>query len=484
LGDRPSDIVQQAFGLFAQDAFRLSAKLTLEAGVRYDLNLAPTEAEDRFILFDASTASLVQVGGPGGPDQVYPNSHNFEPRLGVIWSPTGSGRTVVRAAYAIAVDQPVTNAVTNLSSNPPLATPLSFAANIRLSNAAATATAAGLGPASITPDFDGGRMQTYNVNVERQIGSTLGVMVGYFGSQGDRLRIARNINQSINNGTSRPFPTLSPSSPILPGASLTNIVEVTSLGESHYNGLWLAANERPLRGLQFNASYTFSKSVDFNSLSSGVPAPGFVEQNSFDLADSEGPSDYDVRHRFVINAIYDLPFTGNAFKEGWEIGLIVQAQSGNPLNVVTNIGTFTGTTNTLRPDLIGDPHIIGDPTQWFDNTVCDPRIAGSCGPSSVFALPVSPSGVFHFGNLPRNAIIGPGFANTDLSVIKNIRLRGTARLQLRMEAFNLFNRANFGQPNRLAVVGGTAFGVISNTRFPTGDSGSARQIQFAVKALF
>ena len=130
----------------------------------------------------------------------------------------------------------------------------------------------------------------------------------------------------------------------------------------------------PLRGLQFNASYTLSKSVDFNSLSSGTPAPGFVEQNSFDLADSEGLSDYDVRHRFVINAIYDLPFTGNAFKEGWEIGLIVPAQGGNPINVVSNIGTFTGTTNTLRPDLIGDPTIVGDPTQWFDNTVCDPRV--------------------------------------------------------------------------------------------------------------
>jgi hypothetical protein len=142
----------------------------------------------------------------------------------------------VRGAYAIAVDQPVTNAVTPLSSNPPLATPLTFANNIRLSSAAATATAAGLGPASITPDFNSGRMQTYNVNVERQIGPTLGVMVGYFGSQGDRLRISRNVNQLINNGTARPFPTLSASSPILPGAALTNIIEVTSLGESHYNG--------------------------------------------------------------------------------------------------------------------------------------------------------------------------------------------------------------------------------------------------------
>src|SRR5262249_36606473 len=153
------------------------------------------------------------------------------------------------------------------------------------------------------------------------------------GSKGDRLRISRNPNQ-LTDGV-RPFPTLSPSSPIGPGAALGNILEITSLGRSHYNGLWVSANERPTRGLQFNASYTLSKSVDYNSLSS-QGAPGFVEQNSFDLADSEGPSDYDVRHRFVINAIYDLPFKGNAFKEGWEIGVIVQAQTGNPFNVVLN----------------------------------------------------------------------------------------------------------------------------------------------------
>ncbi|PYQ20754.1 MAG: hypothetical protein DMF81_17680, partial [Acidobacteria bacterium] len=115
---------------------------------------------------------------------------------------------------------------------------------------------------------------------------------------------------------------------------------------------------------------------------------------------------------------------------------------------------------------------------------CDPRIAGSCTSSSVFALPVSPGGVFHFGNLGRNAVIGPGFNNTDLSLIKNTKLSGNARLQLRVEVFDLFNHANLGQPGRIAAVGSTAFGVITNTRFPTGDSGSARQVQFALKLLF
>jgi hypothetical protein len=121
---------------------------------------------------------------------------------------------VVRGAYAVMVDMPVTNVVSPTSSNPPLATPLTFAGNIRLSSAASTALASGLAPNSVNPDFQSGRTQTWNVNVERQIGQSLGMMVGYFGSHGDRLRISRNVNQPVNGV--RPYPALSRTSPILP----------------------------------------------------------------------------------------------------------------------------------------------------------------------------------------------------------------------------------------------------------------------------
>ena len=262
-------------------------------------------------------------------------------------------------------------------------------------------------------------MQTWNVNVERQIGPALGVMAGYFGSKGDRLRITRNINQPVNGV--RPYPTLSASSPICPGGALGNITETDSLGWSHYKGLWLTANERPIRGLQFNASYTLAKSTDTNSLSTAI----IVVQDSNNIADSEGPSDFDVRHRFVINAIYELPFKGNRCVDGWQLAVVTQAQTGSPLNIVTGISTFNGVNNTLRPDLVGDPSIVGSRTQWFNNAVCDPRIAtgaGACTSSSVFALPVSANGVFHFGNLGRNAVYGPGFSNTDFSIVKNLAL--------------------------------------------------------------
>jgi len=300
----------------------------------------------------------------------------------------------------------------------------------------------------------------------------------------------KNINQFITpGGTVRPYPRLSASSPILPGTPLGNITEIDSLGYSRYRGLWVTANHRMTHGLQFAASYTLSKSTDTNSYDNALTA-----QDNTNIADSEALSDFDVRHRFSINASYELPFHGNRLKEGWQVVVVEQAQTGNPLNVVTNITTITGT-GTVRPDVIGTPIIAPTPNldangnvisyQWFaSNTVCDPRVAGSCAAASVFALPYSAAGVAHFGNLPRNAIIGPGFGDTDLSIIKNLKMAGPARVQLRVEIFNLFNQANLGQPGRTASVGSTSFGVISNTRFPTGDSGSARQIQFAAKFLF
>jgi len=335
-------------------------------------------------------------------------------------------------------------------------------------------------------------MQTWNVNVERELGGT-GVMVGYFGSHGDRQRIPLNLNQfTTPGGTVRPFPALSASSPILPGAPLGNITESTSLGWSNYKGLWVTANHRLTHGLQLSGSYTLSKSTDTNSYDGTLTA-----QDSTNLAGSVGPSDFDVRHRVAVNASYDLPLKGNRWKEGWQVVVVEQAQTGNPLNIVTGISTITGINNIVRPDLIGSlpsitPTANTDPVtgavtsyQWFTSaTVCDPRVAGQCTASTPFALPYSASGVAHFGNLPRNAIYGPGFGDTDLSLIKNVTLQGSARVQLRLEVFNLFNQANLGQPGRIGSFGSTSFGVISSTRFPTGDSGSARQAQFAAKFLF
>ncbi len=476
LGDIDSDITQQAVGLFVQDNYRLTRNLTLELGFRYDLNLAPTEAQDRFVAFDATTDTLARVGA-GGRDKIYGNRSNYEPRVGIAWDPFKDGKTSVRAAYALLSDQPVTNAVSPTASNPPNVTPLSFtgaAGSIRLDDALAVAGPAGLAPGSVDPGFRDPRVQSWNVNVERQLWKDTAIMVGYFGSKGDFLRVQRNLNQ-VTDGV-RPFPRLSPDSPILPGAALGNVTEVTSLGYSRYNALWVALNKRFSGGLQFNGSYTLSKSEDTNSLSSTANP---VVQNSADIAADYALSDFDARHRYVLSAIWQLPFKGNRLKEGWQVTVITQGQTGNPVNILTNLN-FNGNTN-IRPDLVGNLQVLGKPDQWFSTAVCDPRVPGSCTANSVFALPVSPSN--HYGSLPRNAVIGPGFYDTDLSLIKTTKLR-TVTAELRVEAFNVFNHPNLGQPGRIATVGSTSFGLVTSTRLPTGDAGSARQIQFAMKLLF
>jgi hypothetical protein len=244
----------------------------------------------------------------------------------------------------------------------------------------------------------------------------------------------------------------------LPGTALGNITQVESTGVSSYNALWLTANRRLARGLQFNASYTFSKSLDCNSLSS----QGVVVQNSYDLRGDHGLSDFDTRHRFVLSAIYELPIQGNKFVEGWQLAAIVQSQSGNPVNIVTSISAVNGVANTLRPDVTGPINIIGDVDRWFDPSVFTP--------------------VGRFGNLGRNVVIGPRFDNVDFSIIKNTKIGERMRAQFRAEFFDLFNHANFGQPG--ASVSSADFGRITNTRFPTGESGSSRQVQFALKLMF
>jgi hypothetical protein len=449
------------------------------------VNTTPSERYGRFVNFDPATGSLVRVGS--GYDT---NKNNIQPRLGFVWDPFKDGKTSVRGAYAILYDQPVTSSITGLAANPPLAFPeiaSSGSSAISFHNFQQLAGAVGLAPNAINQAFQNPYVQSWNLNIQREITPSLSIMGGYFGSKGTNLRISRNINQIVNGV--RPFPKLSTSSPILPGSNVGNIIEIDSAGKSRYNSLWLSATKRFSHGLQFLASYTFSKSLDYNSLST----QGVVVQDSNNIRADRGLSDFDARHRFVINTIYDLPFKGSRLADGWQLSTIVQVQSGNPVNILAGGVSFTGLANTVRPDVTGAIHIIGSPNQWFTNTVCDPRVTGGCPAGAVFTIPTNPGSTttFHFGDLGRNVIIGPGFSNTDFSVLKTTKVSEKLRVQFRAEIFDLFNHANFGQPGRIAGINplmpgqpSTSFGVITNTRFATGDSGSSRQMQFALKILF
>jgi carboxypeptidase family protein/TonB-dependent receptor-like protein len=455
LGERRSHITQDALAFFAQDRFEIGSSLTLDLGLRYEWHVTPTERDDQFVVFDAKTASLVRVGAD--IESIYQqNNKNFEPRLGFAWTPSADGRTVVRGAYGWAVDQPSTTVVRDTPGNPPFAIPLSASGAIPLASAVSLTRPIGLGPMTVDPQFRNASLRSWNVNTQRQLGGDLAAAVGYFGSSGRNLRLSRNINQPVNG--IRPFPALSPSSPIRPGAPLGNITQVESAGFSRYHAVWVSATKRLSGGLTFDASYTWSKSLDTNSLNSS----GFAIQDSHDIPDEYGLSDFDARQRFVISATYELPFAGHALTRGWQLAAIVQGQSGNPINIVTSNSTLNGVPNSVRPDLVAPLRTIGSVDQWFD-------------PSSFAA-------VNRFGNLGRNVVIGPSFHNTDVSVMKAMTVAQRYRVQFRVDAFDVFNHPNFGPPGN--VVGTPTFGKISRTRLPTGEAGSSRQIQLGAKLWF
>ncbi len=500
LGNQTSKIATGELGFFGQDNWKVLSRLTLELGLRYDWNQTPTDSKDRFVNFIPSSDSLVRVSTPYAQ-----NDTNFQPRVGLAWDIFGSGKTVLRSGYGVLVDQPITGLVTPLSTNPPFA----FAESFVPSGTKPTTTYANLLNDSssaltlttVDPKFKNSYIESYNLNIQHQLASHWGMMAGYFGSVGRHLRTRDNLNQFILGTSTRPFAALSPTSPIIPvtpqGKQLTtlgNISDNMSIGNSSYNALWITSTMRAWHGLQFNSSYTFSKSLDYTSqngqglvnLSSGI-------QNSLNPAGDRGLSDFDARHRFVVNFIYDLPYHGNRVLEGWQLGSIFQAQTGNPVNILANaaaIGGYTGYA-TLRPDLIGPIQIVkrrlsNGNIQYFAPLVCDPA-SGGCAPGTTFAIPDVPVGTgrqYHFGDMGRNAIIGPGFQNVDFSLVKRTRITERFTTEFRAEAFDLLNHPNFGQPGRIASVGSTSLGVISSTRFPTGDSGSSRQLQFAVKLLF
>jgi hypothetical protein len=455
LGLRTSVIDQPAVSAFAQDRIALNNRLTLELGLRYEWHVTPTERDDKFVVFDAASDSLVRVG-VDVPRIYAQNDLNLEPRLGVAWDVARDGRTVVRAAYTRTVDQPSTTAVRDTASNPPYGVPLAASGTLDLANAVDVTRPVGLAPSSTDPQLKNAALQSWSLNVQRQIGRGAAVTVGYLVSSGSHLRISRNINAPVNGV--RPFPAVSMSSPILPGMTLGNITEVDSLGFSSYNGAWIAVTKRLLRGFQLDASYTRSKSLDTNSLNSN----GFQVQDPNNVANDYGLSDFDARNRFVLSGSYTPPFPTHLLTRDWQIAMVAQAQSGNPVNIVTSTSTVNGLPNTVRPDLVGPIRIIGSVNEWFD-------------PSAFVA-------VNGFGDLGRNVVIGPGFENVDLSVSREIRPTGKSRLQFRIDVFDLFNHPNFGPPGN--IVGSPAFGTITRTRLPTGEAGSSRQVQLALRFAF
>jgi hypothetical protein len=477
--NRANRIFVNSIGAFVQDAYKVTPGLTLELGLRYDWYGTPTEARNRFTVFDPNTVSLVQVGTNGLSEPYNQSALNFQPRLGLAWDAFHNGKTIIRSAYAIMTDQPITGLVNNLTSNPPYSFPVSFSPTaaiptVSFSNAF-TVSSGSVAPLSVAHSYKDSYAQEWNLNVQQQIRGDIGVMVGYFGTKGTDLNIPLNVNQFFNGV--RPYPVLSASSPIMPGQRLGNIVVYNSVGNSNYHGLWITANKRMAKSLQFSTSYTWSHSIDENSRNNlNLAASAQGPQDSYNISNDRGLSDFDVRHRFVVSGIYTLPFKKNRLVEGWEFSSIVQLQTGNPINFHTSNAAFTGIAS-LRPSVTGPIQTGFTPATNGNAT----NVTYIQNPSIFF----NPGNAI--GNLGRNVVIGPGFSNVDFAMVKNTKITERITWQIRADVFDFLNHANFSQPGtnpNFDTLGTATFNLLTATRFPAGDSGSSRQLQLAMKLIF
>jgi hypothetical protein len=349
--------------------------------------------------------------------------------------------------------------------------------------------------AGMTKDTRNGYVGSYTGGIERRLGDVT-LTAAYVGSVGVALP---RIDSPNGYGGADPayarYTQFDASGKVTGGLGPTMVMANSS--HSTYHSLQASLSKTSLRyGLGFQASYTFSKSLDDTSAVLGgfvAAASGAVlqasPQNPFDLHSEKGPSTFDIAHSFSFNAIQELPLRrvpvlralGKRFTDGWQLLVVGSLSSGAPFTVYSGIQqTGVGLNGADRPDQTGIPSLS------TSRTVREDYFGLGSGNATLFSIPVNVAGGSgpnqgRFGTLGRNTFRGPGFHNFDLSLIKNLPIGSSANperavLQFRAEVFNAFNLVNFGLPNNVLL--GTGFGLISKT------SGPSRQIQLSLKVLF
>ena len=447
---------------FLQDDWRVTPRLTLNLGLRYEWNRPATDVEDRFMTFDPDARQLVRAGEGGIPRAGFRrDNNNFAPRIGLSWSPRDADDLVLRAGWGVFYDTTILEANSGLYFNPPFFDLRLFFPSQQslLTLADPFPTGAGFTPPptvfAMQPNFRTAYLQHANVSIEKVLPGRTVVRAAYVASKGTKLLRQRDINQ--------PPPGEGPTFLRQPIPGFANVVLFESAASSTYHSGQFSLERRFSRGLSFSLGYTISKSID--DASAFLPTDGdpSFPQNSRDLRAERGLSAFDQRHRFVVAASYVLPFRNHWAAKDWRFDLIAAIQSGAPLTPQLSFdNSNTGNTGAIagadRPDVIGDPSSGPSTPERFFNT-------------NAFAVPAP----FTFGNAGRNILTGPGSATIDLALGRAFRFGETARLDFRAEAFNLLNRPNFDLPGRIADQPG--FGAIASAR-------SARQIQFSLRLGF
>jgi len=484
---------------YIQDDWKISNRLTLNIGLRYGFESNPIEIHNNF--YNA-------VGPPFGTafqnvPHAYtsnPSVHNLDPRVGMAWDVAGDHKTSVRAGFGIFHDvfQTYTFSSAYLT-NPPYNTTNQFFFNNDPSWPVPF-VGGGTPLLSLTNGTYYGVHTTpytieYSLNIQRELPKNTLLTVGYVGSQGVHLLAFHDFNAPtptldangvMHFATPDPVQKTAFGTPVMnqnprpsPAFGALDMTDTTS--HSHYNSMQVGLQHRLSSSLVFQLSYTWSHCIDsaytygglgFNNVSS-------ANTNPYNWNADVGPCSYDLRQNISANAVYQLPFKGNRLKEGWQITAVEAWHTGVPFSLGEGDQADLGNNfDNPRPNVVGGCNVYANQNvhQWYNP---------ACFTSSAYGT---------VGNMGRNALIGPGFSNTDFGLMKSTKISERFNIQFRAELFNIFNHANFNFPATGVFNAGSAQTNYQGTLSPTagqitslavpGIAGAARQTQFSLKLLF
>ena len=451
---------------YAQDDWRVRRWLTLNLGLRYDIITPVSEKYGHISHFDPGCACMVVAdqNGASSTANIETEHRSIAPRFG--FAASIGHDTVLRGGYGLVffrdntgpsvpfADPPFTTAYAPAQLSVPFDAPLPIPTSQSLTN-----LSGGLRGMQLT--YRNSYVEQINFNMEHAFGGTVW-MIGYVGSLGRHLRITPDVNLAppspLSVANRRPFYSLYP--------NVTSIFEIMSEGYNNYHGLQTSLERRLSHGFMATANYTWSHAIgDTQGFSAGGLYTSAVPSQTATL--ERGNSELDMRHRFTLMLVYEVPFGAHlhgwrgALAKGWQFNAIDVWETGFPFSVVNASPKSNTGVGSDRPNQLGNAHLDHPSiSRWFDTSMFQAQTMGTIGSES------------------RNALYGPHFRHFDLSVFKDFHVTERAVLQARAESFNLTNTPNFSLP--AASLGAMGFGTITSTRVGS----TPRQLQLALRLAF